>query len=112
MLPEFPSQFVSALGNRSDAAPFAVADFEYLMDQVQRDSIPITLDDAGVLVLDVSSAGFKLADGHENPLKQIERLKAGDDNRHTKTRRDGFIFSITHDCADVARTQESLHTIQ
>ena len=43
---KFVTQFVAALRNGADPAPFAIADFEDLVDQILRDAVAVAIDDA------------------------------------------------------------------
>src|ERR1700761_6626359 len=51
LVAKFSSQPVSAVRNRSNAAPFAVTDLENRIYQVLSDTVSFTLDDARILVL-------------------------------------------------------------
>ena len=62
---------VSAVGNRSNAAPFAVTDLEDRIHQVLSDTISFTLYDARILVLHLGDAGFELAHRQENTLEDV-----------------------------------------
>src|SRR3954452_7323875 len=43
---ELVTQFIAALRDRADTAPFAVADIEHFVDQILRDAIAVASDDA------------------------------------------------------------------
>ena len=62
---KFVAQLVAALWNRTDAAPFAVADLEDLVDQVLRDLVALALTTRGYWFSTSARAGFELAHGHQ-----------------------------------------------
>src|SRR5262245_38513220 len=68
MIAEFIAQPKPALRNRTDSAPFAIADFEHFRYQSLRRSVAFTLDRASILIFNLSPAGFKLAHRHQGAL--------------------------------------------
>ena len=47
VIPEFITEFKTTLGDRSDAAPFAIANFEDLVDQILRHAVSVALITGG-----------------------------------------------------------------
>ena len=76
MVAKFLAQFVTALGNRTDSAPFAVADFEDFVDEVLRDAVALALNDAGILIFHFRAARFELANGHQSAFQQIRSARS------------------------------------
>ena len=109
---KFVAQFVAALRDRSDPAPLPVAHFEDLVHQILGDAIAIATNDSWVLVFDLRFAGFELADCHQRSFQNIDRLEAGDDDRHFVTRRDRLVFAITHHGTNMPGPEKSLHAIE
>jgi hypothetical protein len=79
----------AALRNFTDAAPFAGNDFENFLDQILRRLVAFAAHGAAVLVFHFGAAGFKLLHRHQHALQNVQRLEAGDDNRHAVFFRDG-----------------------
>ena len=50
-------------------------------------------------------------DRHVDALQHVQRLEAGDDDRHAILRRHRLVFPVAHHRADVARGQEALHAV-
>src|SRR5689334_20840555 len=96
MLAKFVTQLVSALWNGTDAAPFPVTDFEDLVHQILGDAIASALHDTRILIFHLVGPGFQLAHRHEHTFQDIDRLKAGDDDRHPESLGDRFVFAISH----------------
>src|SRR5579859_723487 len=96
------AQAPTALWNYADAAPGAIGDREDFCEKFLRGAITVEGDDAAVGVLDFVTAGLELKDDAANAVEQIERLKAGDDERNAVLLREGRIFPVAHDAADVA----------
>src|SRR5215813_2697708 len=59
---EIVLQFVTAFRDRSDTAPFSVADVEHFIDQPLSGGVAVSRDDPAVLVLDFRATGFQLLD--------------------------------------------------
>ena len=78
-------------------------------DQFLRRLIAFAADRAAVLVFHLGAAGFQLLHAHQHALQNVQRLKAGDDNRHVIFRREGQIFLEAHHRADVAGGEKTLH---
>src|SRR5208283_3592242 len=112
MVTEFPPQFVAAFRNVTHAAPFPVADFEDLVYELLSHSVALTLDHASVAVFHFRPALLKLANRHQDSMKQVQRFESSNDDRHLEARGDGLVFAIAHDCADVAWAQKALHAIE
>ena len=45
------------------------------------------------------------------PFEQIDRLEAGDDDRHAVALRERLVLAVAHDRADVAGAEERLHAV-
>src|SRR5215469_491953 len=112
MIPKFITELVTALWDRTHAAPFAIADLEDLIHQILRHQISIPLHDARILVFDVPFTLFELLHRHENTLENIQRFEPGDHDRNAKALRDGLVLSIPHDGTYVTGAQEPLHAIE
>ena len=73
----------------------------------------LVLDDGrtrlAIVVCDSCMIPRELADAAMNPLQNIQRLEAGDDNGHTILRRERRIFCVAHDGADVTGGEKPLH---
>src|SRR5579871_649070 len=76
------TQSVAALRDRANAAPFAVTHLEDILDQLFRRRVALLSDDPAVLVLHLGPAGFELLHATQDALEHIDRLEAGDDDRH------------------------------
>ena len=82
-------------------------------DQLARlDGLPSRRHGARVLVLHArrgpaSSWRTAISDA----FQQVERLEAGDDDRHAVALDDRLVFAVAHDRADVARAEEPLHAV-
>src|SRR5579862_2211200 len=105
------TQLPAAGGNHADAAPCAIDYLENLFQQFLGREIPLKGDDAFISIIDPRFARFELQNGAANPFKNVERLKAGDDDRDTKTLGQRRILVVTHDTADVASGKEGLNRV-
>ncbi len=101
----------SAGGDDADAPPLVVDDLEHLLDEGLRLGVALPLDRAGVLVLDLVASRLELLDEHVDPLEEVERLEAGDDDGDMILRRQRLVLSVAGDGADVPRRQEALHAV-
>ena len=77
----------AALRDLADAAPAAVHDLEDLAHDRLRRRVAVAADRAGVLVLDLGAALLELADAEVDAFEDVERLEAGDDDRHAEVAR-------------------------
>ena len=66
-------------------------------------------DHARVLVLDLGPALFQLLQAEVDALQQVERLEAGDDDRHAVALGDRHVLRVAHHRADVSGGEEPLH---
>ena len=57
------------------------------------------------------AALLELLDRHQDPLQNIDRLEAGDDDRHVVARADRLVLAISHHGADVAGAEKALHAV-
>ena len=76
---KFRSDFESAAGDQTEAAPLTVAGGKDLGNQSLGLGIALLLDIAAVLVFHCAGRCTELLEQHADPLQDIERLKAGDD---------------------------------
>ena len=65
--------------------------------------------DPRVLILDLRPALLELREAHVDALQEVERLEAGDDDRHAVAGGDREVLAVAHHGADVAGREESLH---
>ena len=79
------AESVAARRDRADAAPFAIAHFEDLVDQLFRRGIAVALNDPAILNLDLGPALFSCCDDAQHAFEHVDRLEAGDDDRHLET---------------------------
>ena len=70
------------LRDLADAAPRARHHLEHLGDQRLRGPVALLADHARVLVLDLGAALLELLHAQVDALQDVERLEAGDDDRH------------------------------
>ena len=108
---ELVAQLVTALGNDADAAPTPVGNGEHARDHLLRRHVAFARHGARVLILHFGAALLELAHGEQRAFEQVERLEAGDDDGHLVPRGDRLVFAPSHDGADVARPEESLHAV-
>ncbi|KAF5409381.1 MAG: hypothetical protein Udaeo2_03320 [Candidatus Udaeobacter sp.] len=64
MIVKFVTQFVSALRNRTDAAPLAIADFKDVVHQILSNAIALPIDDTRILILHVMRPSLELTHRH------------------------------------------------
>ena len=93
------------------AAPLARAHLEHGQHLLLGERDALAGHGAGVLVLDLVPALLELADRHPDALEQVERLEAGDDDRHAVLGGDRLVLGPAHDRADVAGGQEPLDLV-
>src|SRR5574341_613315 len=85
----------------AQAAPLAGADAEDLADQLLGLAVALAADRAGILVLDLCPPLFKLLHAQEDPLEDIQRLEAGDDDGNPVALCNHLILRRAHHRADV-----------
>ena len=100
-----------ALGDLADAAPAPGHDPEHLGHHLARRRIARPPDGAGVLVLDLGAARLQLPDAEIDALEDVERLEAGDHDRHAVAAGDRLVLVEAHDRADVAGGEEALDAV-
>ena len=65
----------------------------------------------GVLVLDLRAPLLELLHAHVDALQDVERLEAGDDDRHAILRGQRLVLRVAHDRADVTGGEKTLHAV-
>src|SRR5207249_3367989 len=75
VVPVLVAEPVPALRDQADAAPFAVAHLEHVLDEPPRRRVPLGPHAPGVLVLDLRPAGFELPYRAQHAFEQVERLE-------------------------------------
>ena len=108
----FGPEPVAARWDRADAAPFAVADFEDLVDQLLRLRHCLRGAPPGYIGFrPLARPSSSCCTTAQDAFEHVDRLEAGDDDRHPETLGERLVFGEAHDRADVAGTEESLHAI-
>ena len=106
------AQPVAALGDRPDAAPFAIGDFEHLAHNLLRGQVAVCVHRARILILNLGAAFFELRHQHEDRFEQIQRLESAHHHRHPKFVHQRLIFAVPHHRADMAGSDEALHPVR
>src|SRR6476646_3645764 len=112
VVPEVVLKLIATLRDRSDTAPFAVAYFKYLMDQMLSGNVSIAGNHTTVLILNFGPMALQLANRFQDAFQQVCGLESGNYNRHLITRGDRLIFSVAHNSAHVTRAEERLNAIE
>src|ERR1700733_7488570 len=102
---------IATFWNGADASPFSIADLEDLKHELLRRLVSVTIQNSRILILYFAAFGLQLANGHQCSLQNVDWLEAADNNGHVEFGADRFVFFITHDRADVAWSEETLHAI-
>ncbi len=102
-------QAQTAAGNLTQSPPAPMHHPEDGTHNLLGRTIAVTRDGPRVLVFDFSPPFLQLFDAQVDPVQNVQGLKAGDDNRHIVFGRDGFVFGVAHNGADMARGQKALH---
>src|SRR5215475_12143218 len=105
-------ELVTALRDGSDAPPFSVAHFEYLVDELLRSHVAIAGDDAAVLIFHLEPSLLELLNSFQNAVEQIERLESCDYDRHFIPGAYRLVLPIAHHSAYMTRAEECLNPIQ
>src|ERR1700739_1297601 len=69
VLAKFPTKLISALGNRANATPFAIAYFTDFFDELSRNFIAVPRDDSRILIFRLGLPCFQLANGMQGSLQ-------------------------------------------
>ena len=99
-------------GSRRCRATCAARSRNTSRDQLLRRHVALAAHRARVLVLDLGAAFLELLDAHVDALQDVERLEAGDDDRHAVLRRERLVLGVAHHRADVAGREEALHAVR
>ena len=108
-LREFAADVQPGRRDRTDAAPGSIARLEDAPHNGLGRAVALTLDRSSVLVLDDRPTLFELADRHQDPLEQIERLKARHHDRHAVLGRDRLVLGPAHDRTNVTGREKRLN---
>ena len=92
----------------ADAAPPAVADLEHLAHHRLRVRVAGVRHRARIRVLDLGLPGLELLRAGVDPLEDVDRLEAGDHDRHVVAARDRLVLGGPHDRADVPGGEEAV----
>src|SRR6185503_1611263 len=107
----FVVQAPAAFRNDADSAPGAIRDFEHLGKKPLSLKISGIRHDPLVGILDVVFPLLQLNDSSADTIEQVERFKAGDDDRNLKLVCQRRILPVAHDAANMSGRKKCLHMI-
>src|SRR5262249_48532682 len=111
VLPVASRDAIARLGDRADATPLAIDHLEHLVERRSGRGVALWWAAARVSVLDARFAALELVHDREYAAQQIDRLAAGDRDRHAVARGDRVVGREPRDRAHVARAEEALYAV-
>src|SRR5215470_3026993 len=104
-----PPQFHPAMGNRTKPAPLKIITrLKNLRKGFQRSSIPVPINDSGILIFYFRTPFNNLFHNHVNRLQNIKRFEPCDHQWFVVFTRNKFITTCANDGADVTRPDKAI----